>query len=140
MTVYILRGLPGSGKSTKAKELMNEDHVDVAIVSADYYFHRPDGTYDWNARLIGNAHKWCQEQFIECMEGSLPYGKIIVDNTNIRRKDFQFYVDNATRNGYKVVEIIVGTMTIEAIVQYAQRNIHKVPYDTICRMAERFEP
>jgi adenylate kinase family enzyme len=45
-TVYIMMGLPGSGKSTKAKKLALGNDF---IFSTDNYWIRPDGYYDFNA-------------------------------------------------------------------------------------------
>ena len=46
-TVVVLRGLPGSGKSTASaaaqRFLQEEGQRTIAICSADFYFFKPDG-------------------------------------------------------------------------------------------------
>jgi len=61
--LYLVRGLPGSGKSTFARALS------VNCYSADDFFTR-DGVYDFDPRLIGNAHLECQDK----TKHSLSYG------------------------------------------------------------------
>lgn len=142
-TLYILRGCPGSGKSTWAKEFQQkhimhpptEDYMNVIIISADDYFIRPDGVYEWSANTISNAHRWCRERAGFHMSGMMFGGAVIIDNTNIKRKDFKVYVEMAEYYGFEVVEKVFGEFTEEAIQLYAQRNTHKVPIETIRKMA-----
>ena len=68
-----MRGLPGSGKSTHIKRMIQKYHGLVGgfssvVCSADNYFYRPDGTYDWSAKMLDNAHKWCFKQVEENMQ------------------------------------------------------------------------
>jgi adenylate kinase family enzyme len=46
--LIIIRGLPGSGKSTFAKSYFNG----YIHLEADMYFVQPDGSYDWVAEQI----------------------------------------------------------------------------------------
>jgi len=138
--LIILRGLPGSGKSTYAKELANklwEGGLACKICSADYYFERPDGVYDFNPRLLKNAHNFCEQQVKESMQTN--YSIIIIDNTNTRKWEYQKYIDMANKHGYNIEEKIIGGFSEEKIKEYAGRNIHGVPYEKIKEMAERFE-
>jgi shikimate kinase len=58
--LFIVRGLPGSGKSTIAKQL-SYNHFE-----ADQYFER-DGEYNFIPSEIGNAHQWCRHQVRNAM-------------------------------------------------------------------------
>lgn len=139
--VIIIRGVSGSGKTTLSDEIMRQylkDHrTSGFICSADDYFHRPDGTYDWNPKLLDKAHKWCFQQFYYSLENA--WGIVIVDNTNIKRSHFQKYIDKALEFEYEVEEKIVGKFTDEAAEEYFKRNIHGVPLETIKRMMKDFE-
>ena len=54
--LIVLRGAPGSGKSTHAKRLCKKLNMhEYRICSADHYFVRPDGLYDWNKNLLSNV-------------------------------------------------------------------------------------
>ncbi len=138
----IMRGLPGSGKSTKTQELMKafdaRPGMAAAVCSADFYFVRPDGQYDWNPRFLKSAHFWCYKKAKEaCERGD---NLIIIDNTNIKREDFQPYLDLAKQHWYEVEEIVVGSFDEESCKIYAERNQHGCPLDVILKRAKVFEP
>ena len=58
-TLFIVRGVPGSGKSTFAKHIWNE----YAICEADKYFvDRETGEYKFDATKLKEAHEWCRNQ------------------------------------------------------------------------------
>lgn len=144
--LIIMRGVPGAGKSTKVKEIVEKSYEEgfmaVDICSADNYFLRPDGVYDFNPRLLKNAHKWCREMVIKCMTSYDDWGNadlIIVDNTNTRKWEYQHYLELAEKYGYEVEEIVVGEFDKESIQKYAERNTHGVPVEKVREMAERFE-
>ena len=56
--LYIVRGIPGSGKSTFAKTLGGQHY------EADMYFIDEEGNYKFDGTKIKDAHKWCQS-FVE---------------------------------------------------------------------------
>ena len=66
--LYLLRGLPGSGKSSVAKSLMN---AQTGHVEADMFFMDNKGNYNFDVSKLEEAHKWCQKQVDGYMS---PYG------------------------------------------------------------------
>lgn len=78
----IMRGLPGSGKSSLAQQIIEEtvknakDH----IVSADNFFMQR-GVYRYDSSKIEQAHNEAQQMFAQ--KASLGYSPLIVDNTNV---------------------------------------------------------
>ena len=133
-TCIILRGLPGSGKSTIAKLIASIP--DFIVCSADDYFiDKATGVYKFDASLLGKAHDGCYRKFCEITtEGKY---NVIVDNTNTRRSEFMRYEDMANLAKYQVHIIRVETHLKDQ--ELAARNVHKVPMETITRMRERLK-
>ena len=66
--IFIMRGLPGSGKSTIVKSMKNVyGHFDshkIAVCSADAYFMK-NGFYKFDASKLNDSHGECQLQVRE---------------------------------------------------------------------------
>lgn len=133
--LILIRGLPGSGKSTFAREYfpneicfeklgMNPKYIHL---EADMYFTDNEGNYNFNRSLLRNAHSWCQETAKIMMNQGL---NVIVSNTFTTLKEMQFYLDHAKLLG---IEVWVYHMT----GNYG--SIHNVPEETIEQMRNRFE-
>ncbi len=120
MLLTILRGLPGSGKSTFARSL----GADV-VCSADDFFG-PE--YAFNPNLLSAAHTECRRKAEDAMSRGLPH--IVIDNTNTRKWEYAPYVNFAEKYGYSV-EII--------ILRGDYGNIHNVPREVIDKMKTRWE-
>jgi predicted kinase len=138
-TLILLRGLPGSGKSTHAMFLADKawnENNSFTIRSTDKQFEI-NGVYTFNPRLLGVNHAKNQQLVEQDMLSGIDI--IIVDNTNIKRNDFKFYVDAAERHGYKVVEEVIGKFDEDFIKICAERNTHGVPIEAIRRMAQNFQ-
>jgi predicted kinase len=121
-TLYIIRGLPGSGKTTLAREL------NACVCEADDYFMDQDD-YIFDATKLSQAHEWCRNSVKTAMlEG---YNNIAVSNTFSRKWEFQPYIDLAKEYGYRVTEITLSGELHE--------NIHNVPAEAIEAMRQRWE-
>lgn len=122
MQLNIIRGLPGAGKSTLAKQMTGVVHVE-----ADMYFCT-SGKYIFDYRRIKNAHDWCQMRVRSLLEE----GKdVVVSNTFIRLWELKPYLEMAKELEGCTVEVW------ELHTQYG--NIHSVPPTTIDRMQNSFE-
>ena len=126
-TLFLVRGLPGSGKSTIAERIAS------VVVEADSFFLTP--TYKYDASRISEAHQWCQDRTEAWMRDGQPW--IAVANTFTRQWEMAHYRLLAERHGYRVVEITVKTDLTDA--ELASRNLHGVPELTIKVMRERWE-
>lgn len=136
--LVIMRGIPGSGKSTKAKELVGEGQIhstdDLIEATGDYdgHFRRMIESDDWSAH--NRMHKLCFKNAKTAMvNGVTP---VIIDNTNIRPKEARKYVEAALElgldeNNIKIVDIGLGGQTPEIL---AERNTHNVPLNVINSM------
>ena len=129
-TVFIMRGIPGSGKSTLTKDIKNvslQKNYQCRVLSADDFFTFSNGEYDFNPVFLKDAHEDCLRDF--CNRITAGYFVIVVDNTNIDPQDFDHYVKIATAFGYKV-----NIVSLFVTPETGDRNIHKVPPETINRM------
>ena len=81
-----MRGLPGSGKSTKAKKIAGEHGV---IYSTDDFFI-VNGVYVYDAKMIVQYHDRNYKRTLEALKEGKPL--IIIDNTNIKLWEMKKYV------------------------------------------------
>ncbi len=132
--MHILRGFPGSGKSTRVKELLKQ-MPNAYVASADNYFMRPDGTYAWYPQELGKAHAWCHQQAAYHAANG---GFVIVDNCNVLASQVQLYVDIGKANNLLVVVETIKTNLTAA--QLAARNVHKCPESSILKGMKNWEP
>jgi len=136
--LVIMRGIPGSGKSTKAQTLVGEGviHSTDTLIEAtgDYngYFKRMVESGDWSehSRMHGKNFRNAKAS-IEA--GISP---VVIDNTNIKASEPKNYIEVALRLGLdeaniKIVDVGDGGCTAEIL---AERNTHNVPLKTIQRM------
>ena len=129
--LYLLRGLPGAGKSTLANQI-GGTHFE-----ADMYFINEDGEYIFNGADIKKAHQWCQSQVeLAMIQNHITYGldssDIIVSNTFTQEWEMEPYYKLAETYGYRVFSLIVEN-------RHGGENIHGAPADKIQAMKDRFE-
>lgn len=127
--VFILRGLPGSGKSTEANRLETQNNA--IIVSADHSMIDEMGVYKFDPTKIGLAHATCMRNFINNVAGNLHFGKdVVVDNTNTTAVEIAPYIAVANAFGWQY-EIKL----IECDPEIAfSRQTHGVPRKTFDHM------
>ncbi|XP_052610568.1 uncharacterized protein LOC128120508 isoform X3 [Peromyscus californicus insignis] len=96
--LILLRGLPGSGKTTLSRILLGQSR-DGIVFSTDDYFHHQDG-YRYNVNQLGDAHDWNQSRAKQAIDqGRSP---VIIDNTNTQAWEMKPYVEMAIGKGYRV--------------------------------------
>jgi len=121
--LYIVRGIPGSGKSTFANSL------DCPVFEADMYFMN-DGEYKFDVSKIKLAHNWCKLRVEHSMEDNLQ--KIAVSNTFTQEWEMEAYYEMAKQYGYTVFSVIIEN-------RHGGINQHGVPEDKLQMMKDRFE-
>ncbi len=131
-TLIILRGLPGSGKSSFANYMFSNN-----IFEADKYFYDEDGNYNFDATKLHAAHKWCQSQVEDAMEYNFEsnghyFSEIVVSNTSTTEKELEPYLKLAEKYDYKVVSLIVEN-------RHGNKSVHNVPNETMEKMRNRFD-
>lgn len=131
-TLIIMRGLPGSGKSTYVKE----NFPDAVVCSADSFFLNEDGEYIFVNWKLQQAHQHCFRTFIDAVTSDAE--TIVIDNTNICRWEYENYVFMAEKFGYRIRKIRMNFAESD-IPLFGKRNIHGVPELKINQMFEGFE-
>lgn len=124
-TLVIMRGWPGSSKSTFVKDNLKT----FVPLSADDYFIK-DGVYQYDREKIGEAHKQCMRRFIDVLTGGPNLHDIVIDNTNIRVMEYIAYIKVAEALGYKCYQkVMTGSF----------QNVHGVPDSKVERMKKDFQ-
>lgn len=121
--LYLVRGLPGSGKSSFVRKQL---HALTNHFEADMYFMK-DGEYQFDQSKLGAAHIWCQTQ----TRGSLEDGfDTWVSNTFTTKKELKPYFEIA-----KDTDSAIVVMTMNGCF----KNVHDVPSEVLYKMKARFE-
>lgn len=122
--IFLLRGIPGCGKSTLAKSLGG------LHIEADMYFvDNETGEYKFNARDLPRAHNWCNDVVEHWMEENEE--RIVVSNTFTQEWEMGEYFKLAEKYGYKVFSLIVEN-------RHGGVNEHGVPKEKLEQMKDRF--
>ncbi len=128
-SLILLRGLPGSGKTTLAAILSEAGKYPVH--SVDSYFEREDTReYLFDYRENHLAYKQCTEQTRRSME--LGCTKIIIDNTFTLDWEIAPYFKLAHDFQYRVF-----VLTVENY--HGGENIHGVSQAQLQKMAEKYK-
>ena len=122
MEMVLIRGLPGSGKTTLAKT----HFAGYIHCEADQYFE-VDGVYRFCASKLRAAHDDCLRRAIEAMIADRP---VVVSNTFTRLWEMEPYLKAAKKRG-------VPVRIIEASGNW--KNVHGVPEEAIEAMRARWE-
>ena len=133
MIVFIMRGTPGCGKTTWCKRMGKE-----VICSADDFFVSPAGVYKFDSEWIESAHNECVKKFQSLIESRSHV--IVVDNPNMKKRDYEFYILEAEKAGYTVEIINLMPPTFLKALVKGKRNIHGISEKIISEMYFSYEP
>ena len=130
--LFLVRGLPGSGKTSFASAIWN----DYAVCEADKFFYDKEGNYNFDPSKLKEAHNWCKNEVEIRMQdhqnNQQYYPEIAVSNTFTQEWEMEDYFKLAEKYGYKVVSLIIEN-------RHGGQNVHGVPEDKLQIMKNRFE-
>ncbi|XP_026127192.1 NEDD4-binding protein 2-like [Carassius auratus] len=133
--LVLLRGAPGSGKTTLANVMLAQNPGGV-VLSTDAYFTR-NGEYHYEPHLLGEAHEWNHQRAKEAFEkGQSP---IIIDNTNMQCWEMKPYVSMAQKHRYRVLFREPDTWWKTKPRELEKRTRHQVSKEKIRRILERYD-
>jgi predicted kinase len=122
--LILVRGVPGSGKTTFARSLGGVHY------EADMFFLDSMSNYVFDVTKIKDAHAWCQSMCEDQMkEGE---SLVVISNTFTQEWEMKPYLEMASRHGYLTFTVIVEN-------RHGGVNTHGVPEDKLQAMKDRFE-
>lgn len=139
--LIVMRGIPGAGKSTKAKSLVGKG----VIHSTDDLIEKSGDYREFFAKMIAaqvngepNAFAPLSKMHAQNLKNAVDSMKngitpVIIDNTNIKQNESKAYVKAALELGFaddNIKFVDIGTAGLEA-AELAKRNTHGVPLDKI---------
>ena len=132
--VIILRGLPGSGKSYLTKHSLGEN---TAVCSSDGYFRDKFGAYNFNRKLLPEAHSYCCQQFLQAISDRRKL--VVVDNTNSMKWEYEIYVYLCRTQGLQCHILEIPHPNNDIVSAFCSRNVHNIDMVTIKSFTDRWE-
>jgi len=137
-SLFLIRGLPGSGKSTVASAISCGYPGSVTISADDFFMQLSDSgslEYRFDPKLLSEAHNQSQSRTGFALENGWT---AIVANTFTQRWEMDWYINIANYTGARliIVDCFDGGMSNDIL---AKKNVHGVPISAIQSMRDRWE-
>jgi predicted kinase len=117
--LILIRGLPGSGKSTVAKKFTNTRHIE-----ADMYFGKH---YAFDPKKVVDAHNWCINETYDLLSDRVD---VVVSNTFTTLEELRPYFEMAA---------IFGIVPTVILCQNSFQNVHGVPEEAVKKYKDKLQ-
>lgn len=124
--LIIIRGLPGSGKTTFSKKLMSKFEGPIKHYEADMFLI-VNGIYTFDITKLSQAHSWCRHNTFKSLSEGFT---VIISNTFTTISEMKDYLKYAE-------SINIPVEVYRLTTQF--KGIHDVPDSTIKKMKARFQ-
>lgn len=146
-TICLIKGLPGSGKSYLADQLveLEDNSTVVAKFSTDNYFMNSVGDYIFDPTKLEVAHKYTHARVriqVDRYDKRNKFGGlcvVLVDNTFTQAWECSPYYEIAKDYGWDFELREPETSWKFDVDECYRRNQHNVPLETIKKMLKRWE-
>lgn len=129
-TLILMRGLPGSGKSTKAQSF------GLPVYSTDDFF-MVNGEYVFDGKKLIENHNKNFQRSKRAMES----GKsIVVDNCNLEYWEMKRYVKVALDEGFKIRFEVPDTKWRFNVKECTRRCTKGIPEGVMKRLKDKWQP
>lgn len=128
---HIVRGIPGSGKSTFAKTL------GCRVFETDNFFINSEGQYVFDIKKIAEAHQTTLKDFMEFLKTG---EEVCIANTAIHKWEYTPYFLVAELAGYEVKVHDIVPKSLKQLKEICDRNTHGVSASVVLQMWYEFEP
>jgi len=122
LIMFVMRGLPGCGKSTIVKTLLEVFPKGRACSADDYFIE--DGVYKFDRTKLKEAHAYSQNKAQDlCQKLTNP---VIIDNTHVKRWEMGPYFKAAANHRYNVIIVEPKTPWKFDVDELEEKNKHNV--------------
>merc|ERR1719356_892640 len=137
--LIVLRGLPGSGKTTLAKKLSQRSKNAQICTEDRYHWSGKEdglGEYRFQPQLVFLAREWCTKEIREAIQENV--NLIILDNHNARISMYEDHIQFAVEHGYRfrIIEFVASASLID---KYRARSYKKFPREVYVKLLKLWE-
>lgn len=136
--LFILSGLPGSGKSTIVKDILFQLQIlqqHCQVFSYDFY-HYENLEFRYDYSLAKERIQQCHNDFVAALV-TQTY-RIVIDNVNSTFEEIEPYLESLVNSKREYEILFIRTLEQDPKRCY-YRCVHGVPFSQIVKMKNRLE-